>query len=190
MIGAKHQAQFVVVEHRFYGESQPFDDWSLENLAYLNSEQALSDLAYFIGSYNTTGRDVFVIGGSYPGAMSAWFREKYPHLTIGAWSSSGVVQPIVDFWKFDEQTYTSTAKSGEQCPEIIKASMEYVTQAGLDRDAGANDTIIDATLTGESVGMRTDDWMFYYADIFLESVQYGNRTKLCDMLMADDYTQD
>lgn len=30
--------------------------------------------------------------------------------------------------------------------------------------------------------MRTDDWMFYYADIFLESVQYGHRTELCDML--------
>ena len=30
--------------------------------------------------------------------------------------------------------------------------------------------------------MRTDDWMFYYADIFVESVQYGNRTYLCDNL--------
>lgn len=30
--------------------------------------------------------------------------------------------------------------------------------------------------------MRTDDFMFYYADIFVESVQYGNRTTLCNML--------
>lgn len=30
--------------------------------------------------------------------------------------------------------------------------------------------------------MRTDDFMFYYADIFVESVQYGNRTLLCDTL--------
>jgi len=27
--------------------------------------------------------------------------------------------------------------------------------------------------------MDTEDWMFYYADIFLESVQYGNREKMC-----------
>ena len=33
--------------------------------------------------------------------------------------------------------------------------------------------------------MRTDDWMFYYADIFLESVQYGNRTKMCDLLQEN-----
>ena len=30
--------------------------------------------------------------------------------------------------------------------------------------------------------MRTDDWMFYYADIFVESVQYGGRTALCKAL--------
>jgi len=80
----------------------------------------LADLAYFVGSINPTNKnDVLVIGGSYPGALSAWFRERYPHLAIGSWSSSGVVQPIVDFWKFDEQTYTSTLKSGEACPATI-----------------------------------------------------------------------
>lgn len=43
--------------------------------------------------------------------------------------------------------------------------------------------------------MRTDDFMFYYADIFVESVQYGNRTLLCDTLagfegMTDKYIFD
>lgn len=34
--------------------------------------------------------------------------------------------------------------------------------------------------------MRSDDWMFFYADIFLESVQYGNRTKMCDLLKENE----
>jgi hypothetical protein len=34
------------------------------------------------------------IGGSYPGALSGWFRYKYPHLTVGALASSGVVNAI------------------------------------------------------------------------------------------------
>jgi len=42
------------------------------------------------------------IGGSYPGAMSAWFRYKYPHLTIGALASSAVVNAILDFTQFDD----------------------------------------------------------------------------------------
>ena len=28
-------------------------------------------------------------GGSYPGSMAAWVREKYPHLIQGSVSSSG-----------------------------------------------------------------------------------------------------
>ena len=91
MVGSQYNAQFLVLEHRFYGDSQPFDDWSLDNLAYLNSEQGLADLAYFIGNINVNNVEVMVIGGSYPGAMSAWFRSRYPHLAVGSWASSAVV---------------------------------------------------------------------------------------------------
>jgi len=54
---------------------------------------------------------------------------------------------------------------------MIQQTMAYVTEQGVARDNGETDTIIDQTLQGtDSEGMRTDDWMFYYADIFLESV--------------------
>jgi len=86
-------------------------------------------------------------------------------------------------WKFDEQVYTSSVKSGAFCPAMIQSSMEFVTTQGEFREAGFTDTVIDNTLRGTgSEGMRTDDWMFFYADIFVESVQYGNRTKMCDLL--------
>lgn len=74
---------------------------SFENLKYLNSEQGLSDLAYFIQfitkhkMYGVTSQTKWVtVGGSYAGAMSAWFRSKYPHLTVGALGSSGVVLAV------------------------------------------------------------------------------------------------
>lgn len=126
-----------------------------------------------------------VIGGSYPGALSAWFRVHYPQIAYASWSSSGVVQPIADFWQFDNQVYTSAMKSGPECVASIQQTIDYITLQGIARDAGDQNTVIDELLsTSSSAGMRTDDFMFYYADIFVESVQYGHRTELCDMLAS------
>jgi len=185
MVGASHNARLFVLEHRFYGDSQPMPNWNLTSLTYLSSEQAMSDLAYFLGSMNmdNPARQTIVIGGSYPGALSAWFRSRYPHLAIASWSSSGVVQPIIDFQAFDNQVYISSVLSGDFCPTMIKASNDYVTEQGLLRNQGDQNNIIDQFLAGtENMGMRTDDFTFYYADIQVEGIQYGNRTYLCDML--------
>lgn len=62
------------------------------------------------------------VGGSYPGALSAWFRLKYPHLTIGAIASSAVVQAIDNFSDFDMQMYISVNKSGDFCHKAISDS--------------------------------------------------------------------
>lgn len=104
MLGAKHNALLIAIEHRFYGKSQPFEDWATENFQYLSAEQALSDLAHFLININKDkpSREVVIIGGSYPGALAAWFRERYPHLSVASWASSGVVYPLADMWKFDE----------------------------------------------------------------------------------------
>jgi hypothetical protein len=55
--------------------------------------------------YNRTGADNpwFVFGGSYAGALSAWFRLKFPHLTCGSLASSGVVLAVYNFTDFDKQ---------------------------------------------------------------------------------------
>jgi len=130
-------------------------------------------------------RQTIVIGGSYPGALSAWFRTRYPHIALASWASSAVVQPIVEFTKFDEQVYTSSVKSGEFCPKMILKTQDFITIEGSKRVKGNTDNLIDLHLKDTpSAGMRTDDFMFYYADIFVESVQYGNRTKLCDLLKS------
>lgn len=66
---------------------------------------------------------------------------------------------------------------------MIKETNDWVTAQGRLRDTGDTNTAIDQFLNGTSAkGMNTGDFMYYYADIFVESVQYGNRTVLCNTL--------
>ena len=59
------------------------------------------------------------MGGSYPGAMSAWFRYKYPHIAMGSLASSAVVQAIADYRAYDDHVYTATMWSGKECTDRI-----------------------------------------------------------------------
>lgn len=75
-----------------------FRSLTTENLQYLSIDQGIEDLAAFI-KYIKVNRPelkdakVILIGGSYTGGFVSWFRALYPELTVGAWSSSGVLDP-------------------------------------------------------------------------------------------------
>lgn len=40
---------------------------------------------------------IVLMGGSYTGGFVSWFRSVYPELTVGAWSSSGVIDPQPEY---------------------------------------------------------------------------------------------
>lgn len=76
----------------------------MENLRYLNSQQAIADVANFIDTknreYNLTTTDAkwVAFGGSYAGNLVAWLRLKYPHLVHIAIASSGPVLAKLDYF--------------------------------------------------------------------------------------------
>ena len=74
--------QFIFISIRSF-----YSDMSVENLKFLNSEQALADLAVFVNAMNVkfklSDSKWICFGGSYPGSLSAWFRLKFPHLVAG-----------------------------------------------------------------------------------------------------------
>lgn len=192
-VAAQVGANMISIEHRYYGESQPFTDLTVESLEYLSSELALADLAYFIDAMNDQweqdpeiGRrpEWITVGGSYPGALSAWFKSQYPNHALGAWSSSGVIHSIVDFSDFDNSIYTSTSKSGEDCPAIIKSHYEFLEEAYTNEDY-LEEVCKAFGISIEDCSSLTDkpEFFFYVADIYTIGVQYGNRTGLCDMLI-------
>lgn len=87
----------------------------------------MADLADFIDAKNAeiiakwkgTARKWVTIGGSYPGALSAWFKVAYPDKVTVSWASSGVIQPIRDFSDYDMDIYLATSRSGPDCPKVI-----------------------------------------------------------------------
>lgn len=94
-------ALLVFAEHRYFGDSMPFGANSFNSQAqskYLSPHQALADYARYIASLKInpayTQSAVIVVGGSYGGMLSAWFRIKYPHLVDGALAASA---PIFHF---------------------------------------------------------------------------------------------
>lgn len=119
------------LEHRFYGKSHPTGDLSTANLAYLSSEQALADLANFVSAmkvkFNLAESQKWVaFGGSYPGSLAAWAREKYPHLIYGSISSSGPLLAEVDFKEYFEVVKASLASYKPDCVEAVTRSFAQV----------------------------------------------------------------
>lgn len=109
-----------------------FRDISTENLRYLSSEQALADLAYFITSmnaqYNLTDANRWIaFGGSYPGSLAAWVREKYAHLVHGSISTSGPLLAKVDFFEYYQVVVDSLATyKKDDCVTPVQKAIQQI----------------------------------------------------------------
>ncbi|XP_038720600.1 lysosomal Pro-X carboxypeptidase-like isoform X2 [Tripterygium wilfordii] len=135
---------------RFYGKSKPFHgdkDVAYSNsstLGFLSSTQALADYATLIldlkKNLSATESPVVTFGGSYGGMLAAWFRLKYPHITIGSLASSA---PILNFeditspYSFNNIITRDFRSESENCYKVIKGSWQLIEdiankQGGLD----------------------------------------------------------
>jgi hypothetical protein len=171
-------AKVLALEHRFYGKSIPNNDLSTENYKYLTVQQALADLKYFKEQYElhnllggrTAPPKWVAIGGSYPGALSAWFRVAYPNTTVAALSSSGVVLPIYDFHGFDEQVAES---AGPKCADALRQT----TRAFEDEIQRGNATRVKSLLGAQA--LADADFFYMLADAAAMAVQYGHKDVVC-----------
>ncbi|KAJ3444651.1 protease s28 pro-x carboxypeptidase-related [Anaeramoeba flamelloides] len=108
-LSAQHGAFVAGIEHRFYGESNPFgnDISDTENFKQFTTQQTLADYANFrdflIKEYSLPqDTKFFVFGCSYSGILSAWLPVKYPNLFDGAFSGSSPVLAEKDWFSFNK----------------------------------------------------------------------------------------
>lgn len=200
----KYKALIFAVEHRFYGQSLNDDGLETRNLKYLSSQQALADLANFhlhmSKANNLTEKNKWIsFGGSYPGALSAWVRIKYPHLIHGAVASSAPVRAVANFEGYNDvvakSLSTALVGGSEKCADKVRQAFRTV-----------DDLLKKGNLTKLSADflsckpIQTDDDIFQFAsnlaDVFMGTVQYNDELpgsldikSVCEIMTqdADDY---
>ena len=172
----KYGATLATLEHRFYGESVPNNNRNVDNLKLLTVEQALMDLktfqSYLQWKHDLTG-PVIVAGGSYSGALSAWHRIYLPSLTVGGWSSSGVVNALVEYPEFDQSISES---AGTECA----AAMRNLTSA-LETANTADPAALRRKFNADE-NMSDPDFFYAMADGVAMGIQYDNKATVCSVL--------
>jgi hypothetical protein len=176
-------AAIVILEHRYYGESNPFPTKTLAEMKYLTIHNALEDLATFETWAKTNlplGGKWVSVGGSYAGALSAFYRETHPELVVGAWASSSPVDLIKAFWGYDEIIARAL---GPSCTAATQTALTEATAIYPD----------PAKLSALTIALYGEDFTWPSLDSLLDAVssvsdgaaQYGDQANYCASLAAN-----
>ncbi|KAK4642866.1 hypothetical protein QC761_401260 [Podospora bellae-mahoneyi] len=133
----------VVVEHRYYGESSPFEELTEENLRHLTLENALRDMQYFAREWDVlkeagdgtgNGGPAWVYtGGSYAGSLATWLsrleekegEEGKERAFFAYYGSSAVVEAIGDFWQYFVPVLEAMPKN---CTRDVERVVEFADE--------------------------------------------------------------
>lgn len=123
----------IVLEHRYWGESSPYESLTTQNLQYLTLDNSLKDLTYFAktfvppfdksGASSADKAPWIFAGGSYAGALAGWLAAVEPGTFWAYYSSSGVVEAVGDFWTYFAPVQEATPRN---CSADVGAVINYV----------------------------------------------------------------
>jgi len=177
-IAKKYGAHRVALEHRYYGYSQPFKTLESKNLKYLSMDQAIEDLAtfqhYAMEQLGLKGKWI-VVGGSYSGELSAFYRLKHPELVAGSLASSA---PVLSKADFDEYDHYVAKVAGPECLAAIQSAVSDVESRLNDPQSAAQvKTLFKASDVRDDV-----DFLYVIADMAAIAIQYGYQDSFCNAL--------
>ncbi|KAI0365894.1 peptidase S28 [Pilatotrama ljubarskyi] len=138
----------VVLEHRFFGNSNPYPDLSVESFRVHTVQQAIDDLVYFAQNVNlpmpggdqlAPGKAPWILtGGSYGGALVSYTMSNQPDVFYAGYASSAVVQAIVDFWGYFEPIRQGMPAN---CSADIEAVISHVDSVLASNDSTQINTL-------------------------------------------------
>ncbi|XP_054747578.1 putative serine protease K12H4.7 [Anastrepha obliqua] len=195
-MAAEHNGMLFYTEHRYYGQSRPTSDITVDNLKYLHVKQALADLAHFItyqrqnNSALATSK-VIMAGGSYSATMVVWFKHLYPELLTGGWASSAPLLANVDYKEYLEVVGRAISElGGQQCYNRVQngvAEIDAMITNGRAAEVKAMMKICDTFDETNDL----DVWSLFstISDLFAGIVQYqsgSDVSDLCNYLLAQE----
>ena len=146
----------VLIEHRYWGNSSPFDTLTTENLQYLTLENSIKDNAYFARNFdapfdksNKSRPDQspwVYMGGSYPGALANWIATLDPGTFWAYHGTSAVVQAIGDFWQYFEPVREATPQN---CTKDLTAAIGHIDHVLLNGSEPEKKKLKDKFLLGD-----------------------------------------
>ncbi|THH05021.1 hypothetical protein EW146_g10013 [Bondarzewia mesenterica] len=146
-IAQQQNGATIVLEHRFYGYSNPFSDLSVASLRYHTIQQAIDDLEYFADNVelpmpggDAVGPDQapwIMVGGSYAGALTSWTMVDKPGLFWAGYSSSAVAESIVDFWAYFEPIRQFMPQNCSVDVQAVIAHVDLVFTTGTPSEINA-----------------------------------------------------
>lgn len=151
LIAQPNNGATVVLEHRFFGLSNPYQNLSATAFAVHTIDQAIEDLVYFarnvhlpfpaeIENGSQVGPDKnpwILVGGSYSGALTSWTMVRHPGVFHAGYSSSGVVQAINYYWGYFEPIRQNMPRNCSADVERVIDYMDHTFKYGKKKDKDA-----------------------------------------------------
>lgn len=186
-------AAVVVLEHRYYGKSLPFENPTVEDMKHLSIGAALDDAvdfeAFAKDQLGLKGPWI-AVGGSYSGMLAAFYREKHPDLVVGAWASSAPIDMELFPTGHDE---VSARALGSDCLALHKKMLEQAAAAFDDdtqRDElykrlGGRGYKLPDGVTEEEKAAYKQGYLQYFSGPPRSAAQYDDTHRYCSALAQE-----
>ncbi|KAH8812182.1 serine carboxypeptidase [Xylogone sp. PMI_703] len=144
-------AAVIVLEHRYWGFSSPFEELTTKNMRFLTLKNAIADLNHFAltaklpfdttGTTNAAKAPWVLVGGSYSGALAAWTEAiTKPSVMWAYYAGSAVVETIGNYWSYFLPESEHMTKN---CSSDISLVIEHLDKIGTTGTAADQTAVKD-----------------------------------------------
>ncbi|KAL2143162.1 hypothetical protein VTI28DRAFT_309 [Corynascus sepedonium] len=193
-------AASVVVEHRYFGGSSPYDGFTSKTLQYLTMEQAAADMVNFAKNVkfpfdkNQTSPWVYW-GSSYSATLGSWIEHLHPDVFHAYHLSSATVQANTNNWYYYDtiRKGIDAFRNDTSCSLALEEVVAFVDDLLL--ASTLNETKIDALKQyfGATFPIADDDFAYAIATPFRywqETGGYRDLLEMCEAVVGSEVIEE